>query len=183
VTVHLPRSARLPAAVLTTAALALGTTGCVDLASAASTPSSPTRSTGSATAEVTRPAWKTTCPDVTWTPPPSLGLVQSRRDLVGYSPTLLGIDTEWTNDQGVSVESVAGGYMDDITEPYDDLAQTGTIPLPNAQADVLHGTLQDTRVMVVIWRDTTIQAPCDVQALLVLGADPDTENLVLHGLN
>jgi hypothetical protein len=176
-------SAGVAAAVLTSSALTLCTTGCLNLANAAPKPSAPAAGTSSQPAAVTRPAWKTTCPDVTWTPPASLDLAKSSRELVGYGPTLLGIDTTWTSPQGFTVEAVAGGYMDDITEPYDDLAQTGTLQLPKAQADVLRGSLQDTRVMVVLWRDTTIQAPCDVQALLVIGADPATEDLVLHGLS
>ena len=130
----------------------------------------------------TRPAAKSTCPDVLWDGPPSLQLEQISRELVPWSPTLLGVDTTWRGD-GFTVETVSGGYMDELTEPYDDLQQTGTRSLQgDPEAAILHGSFQGSPVLMVLWRDSSQAVPCDVHAFLVQGADADTEDLLLQGL-
>ena len=153
----------------------LATTGC----------SGPARGAPAAAAQPavsTRPALKQTCPDVVWTPPTSLGIEQSSHQLVPFGPTILGVQSTWQG-AGFSVETVAGGYVDDLTEPYDNLATTGKIPLQgDPQAEIMRGTLQSRRVLVVLWRDSSEQVPCDVHAFLVEGADAGTETLLLGGL-
>jgi len=130
----------------------------------------------------TRPAWKITCSDVEWDPDPSVRLTRTSRQLVGFSPTLLGVETTWAGD-GFTAETVAGGYIDDLTEPYDDLQPTGSLTLTDGvKADVMHGKFQGVRVVVVIWRDPSEGVPCDMHALLVEGADPATEETLLRGL-
>ena len=106
-------------------------------------------------AATTRPATKATCPDVLWDPPPSLRLQQTSRELVGWSPVLLGVDTTWSGD-GFTVETVSGGYEDELTEPYDDLRPIGTRSLEgDPEAQVMHGSFQASPVLLVIWRDSS----------------------------
>jgi hypothetical protein len=130
----------------------------------------------------TRPATKATCPDVQWDPPPSVPLERTSRDLVPFSPTLLGVDTTWRGDD-FTVETVSGGYVDELTEPYDDLRPAGTRSLHgDTDAQVMHGSFQGSPVLLVVWRDSSQAVPCDVHALLVQGADAATEDLLLQGL-
>jgi hypothetical protein len=130
----------------------------------------------------TRPATKDTCPDVRWDPPPALGIEQTRRELVGFAPTVLGVETTWAGG-GISVQTVAGGYVDDITEPFDDLTVVGHRSLSGGiEAEVLRGSLQEMPVLVVVWRDPSVQVPCDVHALVAVGADGAREAEVLAGL-
>jgi hypothetical protein len=130
-----------------------------------------------------RPATKETCRDVAWSPPPSLHVVQTSRELVPFSPTLLGVQTTWTGN-GLTAETVAGGYVDDLTEAYDDLHVVATLPLDrDVEAEVLHGRLLGDQVLVAVWRDPTQDVPCDVHALLVTGADVHLhEEELLQGL-
>jgi hypothetical protein len=133
-------------------------------------------------AATTRPATKATCPDVLWDPPSSLQLEQTSRELVPWSPTLVGVDTTWRGD-GFTVETVSGGYMDELTEPYDDLQQTGTRTLQgDPEAAVLRGSFQASPVLLVLWRDSSQKVPCDVHAFLIQGADAADEDLLLQGL-
>jgi hypothetical protein len=130
----------------------------------------------------TRPAAKETCPDVVWEPPSELHITRTGRDLVGFGPTLLGVDTTWTGD-GFTAETVAGGYVDDLTEAYDDLHVTGSVPIRDGvEAEVLSGRLLEAPVLVVVWRDPALDVPCDVHALLVTGADEAVEEELLQAL-
>jgi hypothetical protein len=130
----------------------------------------------------TRPAVKETCPDVAWQPPPSVAVQQGTRELVPFGPTLLGVDSTWQGD-GFTVETRAGGYVDDLTEPYDNLRTTGTLSLTgDPAAEVMHGSLGRSPVLLVLWRDGSESAPCDIHAFLVQGADPATEALLIGGL-
>jgi hypothetical protein len=162
---------RLPAALALAAAAVSGCGNLVD----ARAPSPPA-------AAATRPATKSTCPDIAWQPPPSLALEQSARELVPFGPTLLGVEATWTG-VGFTVQTVAGGYVDDLTEAYDNLRTTGTIPLrADPAAEIMHGTLRGSPVALVLWRDTSQPVPCDVHVFLVQGADPATEALLITGL-
>lgn len=139
--------------------------------------------TGAPTTAAARPAAKHTCTDVVWKPPASLGVVQTGRQLVGFGPTLLGLQSTWAGD-GFTAETVAGGYVDDLTEAYDDLHVTGSLTLrPGVEADVLHGRLLNKGLFLVIWRDPAEEVPCDVHALLVTGADATQEEALLRGLH
>jgi hypothetical protein len=153
----------------------LATSGCGGSPVAGADPAGPGSSL--------RPAAKETCRDVAWSPPPSLHVVQTSRELVGFSPTLLGVQTTWAGN-GFTAETVAGGYVDDLTEAYDDLHVVGTLPLDRGvEAEVLHGRLLDDQVLVAVWRDPTEDVPCDVHALLVRGADVHVhEEELLEGL-
>ena len=129
-----------------------------------------------------RPAVKASCSEVGWEPPAELGLEQTSRELVGYSPTLLGVESSWTGP-GITVRTVAGGYVDDLTEPFDDLTITGYLQLASGiEAEVLHGSLQESPVLAVLWRDPSEEVPCDVHVLLAVGAGAEQEQQVLDGL-
>jgi len=110
-------------------------------------------------------------------------VVQTSRELVGFSPTLLGVQSTWAGD-GFTAETVAGGYVDDLTEAYDDLHVVATLPLHrDVEAEVLRGRLLDDQVLVAVWRDPDEDVPCDVHALLVTGADVQLhEEELLQGL-
>jgi hypothetical protein len=172
---HSPRSVRriaAPEAALLLVAAILSTAACG---------SGPGRMSPAHAAAATRLAEKETCPDVAWSP--ALDVVPTERELVGFSPTLLGVHTTWAGD-GFTAETVAGGYVDDLTEAYDDLHVTRTLTLEDGvQAEVLRGRLLDNPVLAVVWRDPTVEVPCDVHALLVTGADADLEEALLRGLH
>ena len=163
----------LPAAI-GIVALALVVSGCSGSSAAAPA--------GASAAASTRPAMKQTCPDVAWVPPSSVPLEHASRELVPFAPTLLGVRSTWRGN-GFTVETVSGGYVDDLTEPYDNLQPTGTLSLHgDPHAEVLHGSLQGSPVLFVLWRDHTQAVPCDVHAFLVQGADLPTEGVLLTGL-
>lgn len=133
----------------------------------------------------TRPAAKLTCPDVVWSPPAALHIVPTERRLVPFNATVLGIDTSFTGAHGITAEAVSGGYVDDLTEPYDDLTVTGHIALHGSQdssAEVMHGSLQGIPVDVVMWRESTVSKPCDVHGLFIKGADAATARLLMGAL-
>ena len=133
-------------------------------------------------APTTRPAAKETCPDVRWTPPPSLGIEQTHRELVPFTPTLLGVHAVWAGD-GVTVETSAGGYVDDLTEPYDDLSPAGSMTLAHGvEAEVLRGHAQEAPLLVLLWREPGVEPPCDVHAVLMTGADNTVQTQLLAGL-
>ena len=137
---------------------------------------------GAGSAPTTRPAAKETCPDVAWTPPPSLRIEQTHRELVPFTPTLLGVHAMWAGD-GVTVETSAGGYVDDLTEPYDDLSSAGSMTLAHgAEAEVLRGHAQEAPLLVLLWREPQVEPPCDVHAVLITGADPTVERELLARL-
>jgi len=109
-------------------------------------------------------------------------MVRSRRELVGVGPTLLGVQSTWTGND-VTVETVAGGYVDDLTESYDDLRTVGTRDLSGGStAEVLAGQLLGESVLVVAWRDASQEVPCDVHALVITGADVAVQTELLRGL-
>jgi hypothetical protein len=137
---------------------------------------------GEQAAPSTRPAVKETCPDVAWTPPPTVPLEQTHRELVPFSPTLLGVQTQWAGS-GLTVETSAGGYVDDLTEPYDDLSPAGAMTIGDGvEAEVLRGHAEDAPLLFVLWREPSVEPPCDVHVLLVTGADPSVERELLGRL-
>jgi hypothetical protein len=81
------------------------------------------------------------------------------------------------------VETSAGGYVDDLTEPYDDLSLPGTMTLAHgAEAEVLRGHAGETPLLFVLWREPSVEPPCDVHVVLIKGADPTVEAELLARL-
>jgi hypothetical protein len=121
----------------------------------------------------TRPAAKNTCAQVIVTQVPS-GMEVSERELVPFSSTQLGVNTVFSDTTGAAepssrsrrIEAVSGGYVDELTESYDDLRPIETVSVTGQPVTLLAGSLLSSTVNVVIWRQPGVAPPCDVHALL-----------------
>jgi hypothetical protein len=120
-----------------------------------------------------RPAAKSTCPQAIVTQPPP-GMELSDRELVPFSSTKLGVNTVFSDitetagppSRSRTIEVVSGGYVDDLTESYDDLRPIRTISVAGQPVSLLAGSLLTSTVKVVIWRQPGVAPPCDVHAVL-----------------
>jgi len=121
----------------------------------------------------TRPAAKITCPQAVVTQPPA-GMEVSERELVPFSSTQLGMNTVISDTAGEAepssrsrtIEVVSGGFVDELTESYDNLRPVGTISITGQPVTLLAGSLLRSTVNVVIWRQPGVVPPCDVHAVL-----------------
>ncbi len=112
------------------------------------------------------PAAKTTCNELVLTSGSStLELVD--RVLVPYSRTILGVEAEYEDDHGRSLMLISGGYLDDITEPYDNLQPAGTMQLGSGTADLLEGSFFGTPIAVAYRLGT--DPPCSTLAAVAIG--------------
>ena len=112
-----------------------------------------------------------------------VGIAAQDRQLVPFSATVVGVTATWADASAArSIEVLNGGYVDDITEPYDGLvpAQGGTVK--GATATVLTTVFLKRRVYVGYWRDLTVAKPCDVHALTTLGLTGSEFYAVLRSL-
>jgi hypothetical protein len=122
-----------------------------------------------------RPAAKNTCARAIVTKVPS-GMEVSERELVPFSSTQLGVNTVFSDTTGAAepssrsrrIEVVSGGYVDELTESYDDLRPAGTISVAGQPVSLLAGSLLTSTAGVVIWRQPGIAPPCDVHAVLAM---------------
>jgi hypothetical protein len=118
-----------------------------------------------------RPAAKSTCPQAIVTRPPS-GMHVSERELVPFSSTKLGVNTVISEATGAAepqsrtIEVVSGGYVDELTESYDNLRPAGTVSVMGKPVSLLAGSLLTSTVKLVIWREPGVAPPCDVHAVL-----------------
>lgn len=120
-----------------------------------------------------RPAAKNTCPQAVVTRPPA-GMEVSERELVPFSSTQLGTNTLITDtadgaepsSRSRTIEVVSGGFVDELTESYDDLRPVETISVTGERVSLLAGSLLNSTVNVVIWRQPGVAPPCDVHAVL-----------------
>jgi hypothetical protein len=120
-----------------------------------------------------RPAAKSMCPQAIVTQPPS-GMELSDRELVPFSSTRLGVNTVFSDtieaaqppSRSRMIEVVSGGYVDELTESYDDLRPERTVSVAGQPVSLLAGSLLTSTVTVVIWRQPGIAPPCDVHAIL-----------------
>jgi hypothetical protein len=120
-----------------------------------------------------RPAAKSTCPQAVVTQPPA-GMEVSERELVPFSTTQLGMNTVISDTADAAeptarsrtIEVVSGGYVDELTESYDNLRPVGTISVTGQPVTLLAGSLLSSTVNVVIWRQPGVVPPCDVHAVL-----------------
>ena len=121
----------------------------------------------------TRPAAKNTCAQAIVTQVPS-GMEVSERELVPFSSTQLGVNTVFSDTTGAAepssrsrrIEVVSGGYVDELTESYDDLRPIETVSVTGQPVTHLAGSLLSSTVNVVIWRQPGVAPPCDVHAVL-----------------
>jgi len=133
--------------------------------------------TTSATTSTRRSAEKTTCEEIVpgWIP---VGIELADRRLVPFSDTLLGVDAEYLGDD-VFLQFVSGGYLDDLLEPYDDLALLNTTRAGGEPADLLGGSFVGSPVFVVTWRASDLDPPCSTRAVVAVGLDQsDFEEIV-----
>jgi hypothetical protein len=120
-----------------------------------------------------RPAAKSTCPQAVVTQPPA-GMEVSERELVPFSSTQLGMNTVISDTAAAAepsaryrtIEVVSGGYVDELTESYDNLRPVETISVTGQRVSLLAGSLLHSTVQIVIWRQPGVVPPCDVHAVL-----------------
>lgn len=120
-----------------------------------------------------RPAAKNTCAQAIVTKVPS-GMELSERELVPFSRTQLGVNTVFSDATGAAepsshsrrIEVVSGGYVDELTESYDNLRPIETVSVAGQGVTLLAGSLLSSTVNVVIWRQLGVAPPCDVHAVL-----------------
>jgi hypothetical protein len=126
---------------------------------------------------------RTTCTATPLTAIPS-DLEETDRDLVPFSPTVLGSDHLFGDDQR-GLRLVVGGYLDDVLEPYDELQVIRSLPLGDDRTlDHLVGTLLTPEdVWVATWSESgTGPAPCPTRALIAWGLEADEFTAVVDAL-
>lgn len=137
----------------------------------------------------TRPAAKSTCPQAVVTQPPA-GMEVSERELVPFSSTQLGMNTVVSDTADAAepsarsrtIEVVSGGYVDELTESYDDLRPVGTVSVTGQPMTLLAGSLLSSTVKVVIWRQPGVVPPCDVHAVLATNLSKQQFNAVVESV-
>lgn len=121
------------------------------------------------TAGPVRDGRKDTCPDARLTGLPA-GFALTDRELVPFSRTTLGVHATYRAASGPGqVETLSGGYVDDLTENYDDLHPVSTTMIAGTSTDVLEGTQLGSAVRLVVWRQPGTPPPCDVHAVIGTG--------------
>jgi len=115
-------------------------------------------------------AGKTTCDELVL-PNDVLGLEIVDRVLVPYSREILGVEATYEDNLGRRLTAVSGGYLDDITETYDNLQPAGTTELADATADVLEGSFLGTPITVVYLIGS--DPPCSTLAVVAIGFSPE----------
>jgi hypothetical protein len=137
-----------------------------------------------ATSQVSPAARGTTCVETILGFVPD-GLHLGRRDLVPYSPTTRGITKQYEPANGGddrTITVVSGGFLDEVTEAYDNLEVGPTRVLLGQRLNVMIGSVLDTPVRVVIWRLDGTESPCDVQAIVATNLSETEFDLVLDGV-
>lgn len=138
---------------------------------------------GSATTASTAAVTASTCAEAVLGFVPD-GLEMVRRDLVPYSPRVRGITTDYaeTGGGGRTITVVSGGFLDEVTEAYDNLEVGLTRLLLGQEVNVLVGSVLDTPVRVVLWRTPETQSPCDVHAIVATKVSDTDFEAVLDGV-
>jgi hypothetical protein len=119
-----------------------------------------------------RPAAKSTCPQAVVTQPPA-GMEVSERELLPFSSTQLGVSTVLSeiadaakpSSRSRTIEVVSGGFVEELTESYDNLRPVETISVAGQPVSLLAGSLLNSTVKLVIWRQPEVAPPCDVHAV------------------
>jgi hypothetical protein len=120
----------------------------------------------------------------------------SERKLVPFSSTQLGVNTVISDateaarasSRSRMIEVVSGGYVDELTESYDNLRLAGTVSVTGQPVDLLTGSFLTSTVKVAIWRQPGVAPPCDVHAVLATNLSKQQFEAVLtsvridHGL-
>jgi hypothetical protein len=129
----------------------------------------------------TAPGAKDTCEEIVATVlPADIELID--RNLVPYSPTLLGVEAEYESESA-NVVIVSGGYLDDQLEAYDDLLPVGDIQtIGDRRAEYLSGVFGNRSVQAAIWDEPSLQVPCSTRAVIAVGITQDEFVTLLAGL-
>jgi hypothetical protein len=96
----------------------------------------------------------------------------SDRELVPFGATQLGVHTEISEASPRStarsrrIEVISGGYLDDLTEDYDDLQIVGKRQVGKQTVTVMTGRFLRNLVKVATWREDGATTPCDVHAVV-----------------
>jgi len=109
---------------------------------------------------------KSTCDELVF-PAQSDGIRLVDRVLVPYTKRVLGVEAEYQDDQERTLTLISGGFLDDITEPYDDLALEGTVQLADATADVLVGSFFGSQITIAYRLGN--DPPCSTLAAVAVG--------------
>lgn len=125
-------------------------------------------------------AAKTTCEEVFVQRVPA-GLSMADRNLVPYSRTLMGVETEYEGSIGF-VTVISGGYLDDHLEPYDDLEPIAERLILGRTASVLAGSFIDQAVLAAVWEEPGLTIPCGTRAVVSVGMDADRFHEILDVL-
>lgn len=98
------------------------------------------------------------------------GVKARDRTLVPFSSTILGVDATWADDRAArSIEVLDGGYVDDITEPYDNLRPVAGTTVGGTAVTVLTTVFLRRPVYLGYWRQPGVARPCDVHAVVTIG--------------
>jgi len=117
-------------------------------------------------------ASKTTCHQALLSEPPN-GMVLTDRTLVPYSSMLLGVEATFSDETGArTIQVLSGGYMDELTESYDDLRVTAQATVDGRAATVLSGSLLTLDVQLASWRNVDATPPCDMYAAIATNVTP-----------
>jgi hypothetical protein len=129
-----------------------------------------------------RTAGKAVCPSLTLSALPP-GITYRDRTLVPFSPSVLGVDAIWANSASTrSIEMLDGGYVDDITEPYDGLHPAAAVMVQGKSVTVLTTVFLKRQVFLGYWRQQEVAAPCNVHAIVTLGLSGGEFNAVVRSL-
>jgi hypothetical protein len=96
----------------------------------------------------------------------------SDRELVPFSATQLGVQTVISEVSPRSaarsrrIEVISGGYLDDLTEDYDDLQIVGKRQIGKQRATLMTGKLLRNFVKFAVWQEDGAATPCDVHAVV-----------------
>ena len=109
----------------------------------------------------------------------------SDRELVPFSATQLGVQTVISEASPRStarprqIEVISGGYLDDLTEDYDDLQIVGKRQVGKQRATVLTGRFLRNLVKVALWREDGATTPCDVHVVVGINIPANDFDAVL----
>ena len=115
---------------------------------------------------ITLAASKTTCDELVLARD-STSLTLVDRVLVPYTRTILGVEATYEDDQGRTLILVSGGYLDDITEAFDNLEPSGSMKLGDVAADTLSGSFLGAPIEVAYRLGT--DPPCSTLAVVAIG--------------
>ena len=132
---------------------------------------------GTPTTTSSRPSAKDTCAETTLVSE----LEAIDRILMPYGETLLGVETTW-GDETRQLQIISGGYLDDVFEAYDDLAEVGEADVRGARATVFATSFLGRPVRAAVWREAEESPPCDAHAVIATGLSAEEFDVQLRSV-